>query len=141
MGESGGIDSSGGRAMPKAYSADIRMRVIARVEGGSSRREAAEQLDISPSAAVKVTQHRFRRCFSRCRSDPIKLGDRAQNLAAMPKQNAEILEVLLRQIAEDRQINGVVGTLRSFDIAPGLRSVLSQVPKPVVSRRLPCVDS
>lgn len=58
MGESGGIDSSGGRAMPKAYSADIRMRVIARVEGGSSRREAAEQLDISPSAAVKWV-----RCF------------------------------------------------------------------------------
>jgi hypothetical protein len=50
MGESGGIDSSGGRTMPKAYSADIRMRVIARVEGGASRREAAEQLDISPSA-------------------------------------------------------------------------------------------
>src|SRR6266705_1665781 len=39
--------------MPKAYSADIRMRVIARLEGGASRREAAEQLDISPSAAVK----------------------------------------------------------------------------------------
>ena len=53
MGESGGIDSSGGRTMPKAYSVDIRMRVIARVEGGASRREAAEQLDISPSAAVK----------------------------------------------------------------------------------------
>jgi hypothetical protein len=31
--------------------------------------------------------------------------------------------------------------LRCFDIAPGLRSVLSQVPKPVVSRRFPCVDS
>jgi transposase len=43
----------GGRTMSKAYSADIRMRVIARVEGGASRREAAEQLDISPSAAVK----------------------------------------------------------------------------------------
>ena len=52
MGESGGIDSSGGRTMPKAYSADIRMRVIARVEGGL--REAAEQLDISPSAAVRA---------------------------------------------------------------------------------------
>jgi transposase len=53
MGESGGIDSSGGRTMPKAYSVDIRMRVIARVEGGASRRDAAEQLDISPSAAVQ----------------------------------------------------------------------------------------
>src|SRR6516162_3082483 len=57
MGESGGIDSSGGRAMPKAYSADIRMRVIARVEGGSSRREASSSLDISPSAAVKWVKY------------------------------------------------------------------------------------
>ena len=39
--------------MPRAYSVDIRMRVIARVEGGASRREVAEQFDISPSAAVK----------------------------------------------------------------------------------------
>src|SRR5262249_52162206 len=31
--------------------------------------------------------------------------DRAQNLPAMPKQNAEILEVLLRQIADDREVN------------------------------------
>lgn len=54
MSESSRIDSSlGGRTMPKAYSADIRARVIARVEGGASRREAADHLDISPSAAVK----------------------------------------------------------------------------------------
>lgn len=39
--------------MPRAYSPDFRSRVIARVEGGASRREAAEHLDISPSAAVK----------------------------------------------------------------------------------------
>src|SRR5262245_11921012 len=54
MGESPRIDSSlGGRTMPRAYSPDVRSRVIARVEGGASRREAAEHLDISPSAAVK----------------------------------------------------------------------------------------
>jgi len=39
--------------MPGAYSADIRGRVIARVESGSSRREAAEQFEISPSSAIK----------------------------------------------------------------------------------------
>jgi transposase len=39
--------------MPKAYSADIRCRVIARIESGASRREAAEEFEISPSAAVK----------------------------------------------------------------------------------------
>jgi len=54
-------------------------------------------------------QRRFGRCFSRCRSDAIELRDRAQNPAAMPKQNSEILEVLLRQIADDREVNAVVG--------------------------------
>jgi transposase len=39
--------------MPKPYSVDIRERVIARVEGGASRREAAEHFEISASAAVK----------------------------------------------------------------------------------------
>jgi transposase len=54
MSESVGIDSHfGSGTMPKAYSADIRGRVIARVESGASRREAAEQFEISASAAVK----------------------------------------------------------------------------------------
>jgi len=39
--------------MPAAYSADIRGRVIARVEGGASRREAGEHFEVSPSTAIK----------------------------------------------------------------------------------------
>ena len=38
--------------MPKAYSAECRERVIARVESGASRREAAEHYEISASTAV-----------------------------------------------------------------------------------------
>lgn len=38
--------------MPTAYSADIRARVISRVESGASRREAAEHYEISASTAV-----------------------------------------------------------------------------------------
>jgi transposase len=38
--------------MAKAYSADMRLRVIGRVEGGASRREAAEHYEVSPSTAV-----------------------------------------------------------------------------------------
>ena len=38
--------------MPAAYSKDMRARVIARVESGGSRREAAEHFDVSPSTAV-----------------------------------------------------------------------------------------
>ena len=38
--------------MPRAYSSDMRARVIARVESGASRREAAEHYDVSASTAV-----------------------------------------------------------------------------------------
>ena len=42
--------------MPSSYTAEMRERVIARVESGASRREAAEHFEISPSAAVKWLQ-------------------------------------------------------------------------------------
>ena len=42
--------------MPNPYSADMRERVIARVESGASRREAAEHYEISVSAAIKWVQ-------------------------------------------------------------------------------------
>jgi transposase len=38
--------------VPRAYSADMRTRVIGRVESGASRREAAEHYEVSPSTAV-----------------------------------------------------------------------------------------
>lgn len=57
MSESVGIDSLlGDRTMPNPYSAELRERVIARVESGASRREAAEHFEISASASVKWLQ-------------------------------------------------------------------------------------
>jgi len=58
-----------------------------------------------------ATQQRFGDCFNRSRSACIKLRDGAQDLAAMPQQNAEILEIFLCQIADDREVNGVLGEL------------------------------
>src|SRR5262245_4957055 len=53
IGESTGIDSLlGGGTMPKAYSGDMRERVIAEVESGASRREAAEEFEVSASTAI-----------------------------------------------------------------------------------------
>jgi transposase len=43
--------------MPRAYSEDLRGRVIEAVQAGASRREAAERFEISPSSAVKWLQH------------------------------------------------------------------------------------
>ena len=42
--------------MPVSCSAEIRRRVIASVRSGASRREAAEQFEVSASAAVKWLQ-------------------------------------------------------------------------------------
>lgn len=40
--------------MAESYSTDLRKRVIAHVEGGHSRREAARHFDVSASFAVKL---------------------------------------------------------------------------------------
>ena len=52
MRESNGIDSILGGSMPKAYSNDLRARVIEAIEAGASRREAAERYEIGASTAV-----------------------------------------------------------------------------------------
>jgi transposase len=57
MSESLCIDSPlGGLAMPKAYSCDLRERVIEAVQTGASRREAAERFEVSVSSAIKWLQ-------------------------------------------------------------------------------------
>src|SRR5947209_16003885 len=45
--------------MHRPYPGELRMRVIEFVEGGGSRREAAEQFDVSVSSAIRWVQ-RFR---------------------------------------------------------------------------------
>jgi transposase len=42
--------------MPKAYSCDLRERVIEAVKTGASRREAAERFEVSVASAVKWLQ-------------------------------------------------------------------------------------
>ena len=42
--------------MPKSCSSDLRERVLAAVEEGATRREAAERFEVSPSSAVKWFQ-------------------------------------------------------------------------------------
>jgi transposase len=40
--------------MGKPYSVDLRERIIGFVEGGRSRRRAADHFDVSPSCAIKL---------------------------------------------------------------------------------------
>jgi transposase len=43
-------------AVPKAYSGDLRERVIEAVDAGASRREAADRFEVSVASAVKWLQ-------------------------------------------------------------------------------------
>ena len=53
--ESIGIDFAFGmREDSQGLFADVRERVIERVESGASRREAAEEYDVSPSTAQQL---------------------------------------------------------------------------------------
>jgi transposase len=72
--------------MPRAYSSDMRERVIARVESGASRREAAEHYDVSASTAVIWVKcfHETGRCAAKPRGGSVSpLEQRAEFLLGL----------------------------------------------------------
>ncbi len=83
---------------------------VLRIESGRQRSGAHQIADHhrEVTAFALATRWRFDHGFSRSRSASIKVRDRTQDLAAMTQQNAEVLEVLLFQIADDGEVNGVV---------------------------------
>ena len=46
--------------MGKSYSLDLRERILADIEGGSSRRSAARRFGVSASSAIRVAQRKER---------------------------------------------------------------------------------
>ena len=100
--------------MPRAYSADMRVRVIARVEGGGSRREAAEHYDVSASTAVIWVK-----CFretGRCAAKP-----RGGSTSPM-EEHAEFLLALV-DAQPDLTLDEVVSAMRKHKI-PGSRTAV-----------------
>ena len=91
MGESLCIDSPiRGLAMPKAYSGDLRERVIETVATGASRREAAERFEVSASSAIKWLQR-----WRASRSAAPK--PRGGSVSPLEKFAGEILALLAEQ--------------------------------------------
>src|SRR5262245_38967934 len=115
MGESIGIDSVlGGWAMPTAYSGDMRKRVIAEVESGASRREAAEEFEISPSTAI-IWVKCYRKT-GRCAAKP-----RGGSVSPLEK-HADFLFGLIEKQPDLTLDEGVL-TMRNHKI-PGSRSAV-----------------
>jgi transposase len=100
--------------MPAAYSVDIRGRVIARVESGSSRREAAEQFEVSPSSAIKWVA--FYRASGSCAAKP-----RGGSISPL-EEHADFLLVLIKK-QPDLTLDEVVCALRQQRISGSRTSV------------------
>jgi transposase len=109
MSDSIRIDSLlGAGTMPRAYSADMRTRVIARVESGASRREAAEHYEVSASTAVIWVK-----CFretGRCAAKP-----RGGSTSPL-EEHAEFLLALIQE-QPDLTLDEVVAAMRKHRIA------------------------
>ena len=94
--------------MAKAYSADMRARVIGRVESGASRREAAEHYEVSAStAAIWV------KCFretGRCTAKP-----RGGSTSPLEK-HADFLLALI-EVEPDLTLDEVVCAMHKCRIA------------------------
>src|SRR5258705_3324041 len=115
MGETIGIDSLlGGWAMPKAYSGEMRERVIAEVESGASRREAAEEFAVSASTAVIWVK-----CFrqtGRCAAKP-----RGGSISPLEKHADFLLGLIEKQ--PDLTLDEVVLAMRKHKIPGGRAAV------------------
>jgi transposase len=108
MGEALRIDSPlRGLAMPKAYSCDLRERVIEAVETGASRREAAERFEVSIASAIKWLQ-RWRTAKSAAPKP------RGGSVSPLEASAAEILELIAKQ--SDLTLAETVAELRKRGI-------------------------
>jgi transposase len=93
--------------MAKAYSIDMRQRVIGRVESGASRREAAEHYEVSASTAVIWVK-----CFretGRCAAKP-----RGGSTSPLEK-HADFLLALI-ELEPDLTLDEVVCAMRKHKI-------------------------
>jgi transposase len=98
------------------YPGAVRMRVIDFVEAGGSRREAAEQFDVSVSSAIRWVQ-RFRNDGT---SEPMPLGG---SISPLEKYSQRILSMIAKQ--PDLTLDEMVCTLHKLRI-PASRSALSR---------------
>jgi len=100
--------------MPRAYSEDMRARVLAEVESGASRRAAAEEFDVSASTAIIWVK-----CFretGRCTAKP-----RGGSVSPLEKHADFLLGLIARR--PDLTLDEAVLAMHRHKI-PGSRSAM-----------------
>jgi transposase len=103
-----------GGAMPKAYSGEMRERVIAQVEAGASRREAAEEFAVSASTAI---------VWVKCFRETGRCAAKARGGSSSPlEKHADFLLALIEK-QPDLTLDEVVSVMRKRKIS-GSRSAV-----------------
>ena len=100
--------------MARPYSQDIRERVVARVEAGASRREAAADFDICPSTAIKWMQRVDETGV--CAARPV-----GGSVSPLDAHEADLLSLLAG--APDMTLDEMVVAMRKRKL-PGSRTAL-----------------
>ena len=101
--------------MPRAYSIDLRERVIALVASGTSAREAARRFNVSASSAIKWVQ-RWRRSGS-VAAGP--MGGRRR--PPLDRERTFLMDLIARE--PDLTLEEVRARLRARGVSAGLGSV------------------
>ena len=97
-----------GGSMSKPYSLDLRERVVASVEAGASRHEAAERFEVSVSSAIRWVQ-RFVR-FGSAAANPI-----GGSTSPLEAHAAWLLELIAKH--PDLTLDEIVAAMRRHGIA------------------------
>ena len=109
--------------MPKAYSGDLRERVIEAVESGASRHEAGERFEVSVSSAVRWVQtwRKDRRATAKPRGGSVSpLEDHAAQILALHAEKPD--RSLLESVGElsKRRIKTSKSALSRFFLRHGI---------------------
>ena len=90
--------------------ADDRAQIL-RIQSGRKCRRAHQiaKHDRELASLGAVPRHRSGGRLSRCEDITLEVCDHAQQLAPVPEQDAEVLEVLLREVANDGKVDGILG--------------------------------
>ena len=88
--------------MPKAYSGDLRVRVIEMVRAGASGREAAEVFSVAGSTAVKWLQRWEKSGSAEAKRAAGAVGARSHRRSALPDGQARAPGVTRRRAQGSR---------------------------------------
>ena len=104
--------------MPRAYSKDLRARVLGAVDKGMSAREASRVFAVSPASAIKWVQQWRRSGVTEASGvrghRPSPLDPQAEWLLALIVEQPDLTLIEIKGLLQERQVNACVNSIWRF---------------------------